>query len=402
MANRRILTLNVGSSSLKFGLYAAPGTGAPLAHGAIEGISSPTPHLTLTIGDDKQTHDLAPSEAATQLVALSQVWKAAAKALRGAPLAAIGHRIVHGGDRFAAPIVLDGAAITELTRWERFAPLHQPHNLACVRAAAAAFPDALQVGCFDTGFHRTMGFAAESFGLPRALYDRGVRRYGFHGLSYEAIARHLAEDAPELAQGRVIVAHLGSGASICAMKGGRSVATTMGFSALDGLVMATRCGQMDPGVILHLMENEGMDAAAITDLLYRRSGLLGLSGESGDMRALLASPSAAAAQALEVWVLRAQQEIAAMAAALYGADALVFTAGIGERSAEVRARICAGLGWMGIAVDPARNAAGAGVISPAGAPLSVHVIPTDEEGVIARAAGALLGSSLRSSPAPGH
>lgn len=391
MPDRRILTLNAGSSSLKFGIYAAPGTDAPLARGQVEGIGGPTPSITLKMPGAARTRDLSPPEAATQLAALSRVWEAASEALSGSAVTAVGHRIVHGGDRFAAPVALDADVMAELKKWESFAPLHQPHNLACVRAAAAAFPDALQIGCFDTAFHRTMGFAAQNVALTRALHDRGVVRYGFHGLSYEAIARRLREDAPELAEGRVVVAHLGSGASLCAMQGGRSAATTMGFSPLDGLVMGTRCGRLDPGVILHLLQNEGMDAAAITDLLYRRSGLLGLSGETGDMRALLASASAAAAEALEVWVLRARQEIASMAAVLQGMDALVFTAGIGERSAEIRARICAGLGWMGVAADEGRNARGEAVISPDGAPVSVRVIATDEEGVIARAAGALLG-----------
>jgi acetate kinase len=390
MPDRRILTLNAGSSSLKFGLYAVPGTGAPLAVGQVEGIGGPTPRLTLNAGR-VQARDLAAPEAATQTDAMARVWDAVSSLLQGAVVAAVGHRIVHGGARFAAPMALDADVMAELAKYENFAPLHQPHNLAGVRVAAAAFPDALQVGCFDTAFHRSMGFAAESFGLPQAMHDRGIKRYGFHGLSYQAIARKLAEAAPDLAGGQVIVAHLGSGASLCAMKGGRSVATTMGFSPLDGLVMSTRCGRLDPGVILHLMQNEGMDGAAITDLLYRRSGLKGLSGETGDMQVLLASDAPAAAQALSVWVLRARQEIASMAAAMEGVDALVFTAGIGERSAEIRARVCAGLGWMGIGVDRARNMAGAAVISTDSAPVSVRVIATDEEGVIARAAGALLG-----------
>ena len=390
MSDSRILTLNAGSSSLKFGLYDADGSGPPVETGAVEGVGGPNPRLTLKTPGRSSTVDLAPEAAATQAEALDRALEAAHQELHGATMAAVGHRVVHGGDRYAEPAILDAAAMEFLATLEKFAPLHQPFNLAGVRAAAAAFPDAKQVGCFDTAFHRSMSFEVESYGLPREMYDKGIRRYGFHGLSYEAIAYKLAHAAPELLAGRVIVAHLGSGASMCAMKGGRSVATTMGFSPLDGLVMSTRCGHMDPGVVFHLMENEGYSEPEVTSMLYRKSGLLGLSGgESADMRALLESGSEAAARAVSVWVHRAKREIGSLAAALEGVDAIVFTAGIGERSVEIRSRICAGLGWLGAVLDREANAHGAGVISAPGSACKLLVVETDEEGVIARAAARL-------------
>ncbi|MFT6774899.1 MAG: acetate kinase [Paracoccaceae bacterium] len=384
MPDRRILTINAGSSSLKFGLYGADGAGAPLATGQVSGIGGPAAMLEMRGADP------VPAAAPTPAAALACALAAVTGALGGARVAAVGHRIVHGGEGYGAPVLLTPDAMATLAGYERFAPLHQPHNLAGVRAAAAAFPNAVQVGCFDTAFHRTMAFEVESYGLPRAMHARGIHRYGFHGLSYQAIARVLAAERPDLLAGRVIVAHLGSGASMCAMQAGRSVATTMGFSPLDGLVMATRCGHLDPGVLLHLMEAEGMTAHQVSDLLYRGSGLKGLSGETGDMRALLASGSDAARDALAVWVYRARREVGSLAAALQGVDAVVFTAGIGERSAEIRARICGGLGWLGAVLDPARNEAGAQVISADGSAVALLAIPTDEEGVIARAAAGVL------------
>jgi acetate kinase len=266
-----------------------------------------------------------------------------------------------------------------------FAPLHQPHNLAGIRAAMAAFPEAVQVACFDTAFHRSHAFVEDTFALPRAYFEKGVRRYGFHGLSYAYIAGELARRAPHLAKGRVVVAHLGNGASMCAIRNGRSVASTMGFSPLDGLPMGTRCGQIDPGVMLYLMEQEGLDAAGIADLLYHRSGLLGLSGLSNDMRTLEASDTPGAREALDYFVHRIRRELGALAAVLEGIDALVFCGGIGENSANVRAGVCAGMGWIGIEIDAQANARNAEVISSDHAPTAVLVIPTDEEQVIATA-----------------
>jgi len=276
-----------------------------------------------------------------------------------------------------------------------FAPLHQPHNLAGVRAAQAAFPDAAQVACFDTAFHRSHPFVNDTFALPHEFYDKGVRRYGFHGLSYEYIAGVLAERAPHLADGRVVVAHLGNGASMCALQNDRSVASTMGFSALDGLPMGTRCGQLDPGVLLYLMDQEGMDAAAISDLLYRRSGLLGMSGLSNDMRVLEAADTPQARDAIDYFVFRVQRELGGMAAAMGGIDALVFCGGIGEHSRLIRARVCERMGWMGIEIDHGRNAENAMVISSDLARTQVLVIPTNEELVIARATRRLAAGTER-------
>jgi acetate kinase len=286
-------------------------------------------------------------------------------------------------------LVLDDAVIAGLAELAPFAPLHQPHNLAGVAAARAAFPDAVQVACFDTAFHRSHPFVNDVFALPRAFYDKGVRRYGFHGLSYDYIAGELARSAPTLHAGRVVVAHLGNGASMCGMRGGRSVASTMGFSALDGLPMGTRVGQLDPGVMLYLMQQEGLSAEEITDLLYRRSGLLGLSGVSNDMRRLLADESREARQAIDYFVFRIRRELGALAAALEGLDGVVFTGGIGENAAPIRALVCQGMGWIGIELDRHANATGAQVISDALSRVHVMVIPTNEELVIARATAAL-------------
>jgi acetate kinase len=268
--------------------------------------------------------------------------------------------------------------------------LHQPHNLAAIRAAAAGLPGVAQVACFDTAFHRTQTRLAQAYGLPAEYYDKGIRRYGFHGLSYEYIARRLPEVAPEIAGGRVIVAHLGNGASMCAMKDARSVASTMGFTAVEGLPMGTRTGSLDPGVVLFLMER-GMSAAEIEELLYERSGLLGLSGVSSDMRKLLASDAESARFAVDYFIYRIGRETGSLAAALGGVDALVFTAGIGENSAEIRARACAACAWLGVEIDDKANAAGGPRISTSGSRVSVWVIPTDEELMIARHTLDLLG-----------
>jgi acetate kinase len=287
-------------------------------------------------------------------------------------------------------VALDEEVTGELERFSPFAPLHQPHNLAGVRAARDAFPEALQVACFDTAFHRNHPWVNDTFALPREYYEKGIRRYGFHGLSYEFIAGELARSAPHLHSGRVVVAHLGNGASMCALMGGRSVGSTMGLSALDGLPMGTRCGQIDPGVLLYLMDEEGMGADEISDLLYRRSGLLGLSGLSNDMRRLEAADAPEAAQAIDYFVFRIRRELGALSAVLGGLDALVFTGGIGENSALVRERVCTGQDWLGIELDRARNADGARVISADLSRARVLVIPTNEELVIARASARML------------
>lgn len=381
---RAVLTLNAGSSSLKVALF--PETGeAALATGQADRIG---PEGTIRLRRADGADLPAAGDLSSHGGALAAALAGFRAAFPGLDLRAVGHRVVHGGPDYAAPVTVTPGVLADLAGLEPFAPLHQPHNLAGIRAAMAAFPTVPQVACFDTAFHRGHAFADDAFALPRAWYDRGLRRYGFHGLSYDSIAGALPQVAPAVAAGRVVVAHLGNGASLCALREGRSVATTMGFSALDGLPMGTRCGQIDPGVLLYLMEQEGMDAAGITDLLYRRSGLLGLSGLSNDMRVLEAAGTPAAEAAIGYFTHRLRRGIAEMAAAGGGIDALVFTAGIGEHSVRVRAETCAGLGWMGIELDPARNAAGAPVISTDGAATPVLVIPTNEELVIARAARA--------------
>jgi acetate kinase len=301
------------------------------------------------------------------------------------PLAAAGHRVVHGGARHTAPARVSAELLAELAGYSALAPQHQPHNLAGIRAVAAAWPALPQVACFDTAFHRTQPRLAQLFGLPRALSEAGVLRYGFHGLSFEYIAGRLA-DLGLAADARVIVAHLGHGASLCAMQHGRSVATTMGFSTLDGLLMGQRCGALDPGVVLHLLRSGEFDLAAVERLLNEQSGMLGVSGLSDDARVLEASSDPHAREALELFAYRVARELGSHVAALGGLDALVFTAGIGEHSAAMRARIAALSGWCGIALDADANARHAARISAPGARVSVHVVPTDEESVIARAA----------------
>jgi acetate kinase len=357
--------LNAGSSNLKYAVYAiAGGPGAEPERIA-----------------DGQRED---ADAGAALDAIRSAVP------RGGRLAALGHRVVHGGPSFRGPVRIDANALREIERLEPLAPLHQPQNVAAIRAVAAADPALVQVACFDTSFHRSAPAQAQAFALPRAWADAGLHRYGFHGLSYESIAGSLPRVAPEIAGRKVVVAHLGNGASLCAMAGGRSVATTMGFSALDGLVMGTRCGALDPGVLLYLMRQHALGPAEIEDLLYHRSGLLGVSGISGDMRVLLASQDPRAREAVELFVYRVGRELGSMAAALGGLDALVFTGGIGENAAEIRARVVRGASWLGIQLDAAANAHGGPRISEGGTAASAWVIPTDENAVIARHASALL------------
>ncbi|WP_225029646.1 acetate/propionate family kinase [Xinfangfangia pollutisoli] len=387
-----ILTLNAGSSSLKFALFAA-GEDRPMATGLADRIG---PEGALKIKDGTGA-PLPRSEGslASHGAALHCVLDSLRAAFPGQEISAVGHRVVHGGIVHDKPVRLDAAVMAELERLAPFAPLHQPHNLAGIRAAVEAFPQAPQIACFDTAFHRSHPWVNDTFGLPRAYYDRGVRRYGFHGLSYDYIAGEIARTAPTLADGKVVVAHLGNGASLCGIRQGRSIASTMGFSALDGLPMGTRCGQLDPGVMLYLMDQEGMTPAQITDLLYTQSGLLGLSGISNDMRTLEMSEAPEAAEAIAYFTYRIQREIGAMAAAMGGIDAIVFTGGIGENSRLVRERVCATLGWMGVELEPGRNAAHARVISSDVARTTVMVIPTNEELVILRATRALLQGNER-------
>ncbi|QPH55501.1 acetate/propionate family kinase [Pontivivens ytuae] len=374
-----ILTLNAGSSSLKFSVYATEAPPALLMVGQVENLG---PSARLKVGDEVREIG-----AADHTVAIRAILETASAVLAGRSVIAVGHRIVHGGEDYTGPVLLTAEVREKLAALSPLAPLHQPHNLAAVEAALTAFPDAPQIGCFDTAFHRGHDWAADTFALPRRFYEEGVRRYGFHGLSYDYITGVLRREEPEIAAGRVVIAHLGNGASMCAVKGGRSVASTMGFSALDGLAMGTRCGQLDPGVLLYLMER-GMSAAEITTLLYKESGLKGLSGISHDMRTLEASDAPEAAQAIDYYTFRIRRELGALTAVLGGLDALVFCGGIGENSSTIRARVCEGMEWLGITLDPVANGANARRISSG--PVAVMAIPTDEERVIAEAAVAHL------------
>ena len=306
---------------------------------------------------------------------------------------------LHGGTKYSTPVVVDPGVIADLESLVSLAPLHQPHNLAAIKALASLHPNLPQVACFDTAFHQTQSKTATAFAIPRELTEAGIRRYGFHGLSYEYIASVLPDYAGPAAEGKVVVAHLGQGASMCALEARRSVATTMGFTALDGLPMGHRCGALDPGLVLYLMAEKGMDAAAVTDLLYNRSGLLGVSGISGDMRTLSASKDPHAAEAIQLFVYRIGRELGSLVAALGGLDVLVFTAGIGEHSAAVREQVCRDARWLGIELDSSANAAGGTRITTPDSRVSAWVIPTDEELIIARHTVKLIGAAnFASSP----
>lgn len=387
-----LLTLNAGSSSVKFAAYTATRELPLLASGQVEGLGakarfSVTSTTTGAASHDMTAHD-GPVDHAAALRAILQ-WLGEAHA--GQRVVAVSHRVVHGGVDLVDAVQITDAMLEKLERLVPLAPLHQPHNLAGIRAARAAFPDTPQVACFDTAFHRSHPFVADTFALPRSYYDEGIRRYGFHGLSYEYIVRRLREHDAELARGRVIVAHLGNGASMCAMQDGRSVASTMGFTALDGLPMGTRCGQLDPGVLLYLMTEKGMDAAAISDLLYKNAGLKGLSGESHDVRTLEASGNPAARDALAYFADRGRREIGGLASCLGGVDALVMTGGIGEHAARVRSAMLTDMEWMGIAIDHEANQRGDTVISLPASRVQVLVLKTDEERMLAEHAALLLG-----------
>ena len=385
-----IAVVNAGSSSIKFALYPVGPDAAAFRHGQIEGIGV-GPKLAIRDAEGKTVEERQWDDPALDHdAATREVLNAIERMTGAASVAAFGHRVVHGGAGFDTPVRIDPAVMTELERLVPMAPLHQPHNLAPIRVIAAHAPTLPQVACFDTAFHHAQPPLVRNFALPRALTDEGVRRYGFHGLSYEYIVSRLPSVAPELARGRVIIAHLGNGASLCAVRGGQSVATTMGFTAVDGLVMGTRCGAIDPGALVFLMDTHGMDARAIEDLIYRRSGLLGVSGISSDMRELRKSGDPHAREAIALFVYRIVREIGSLAAAIGGLDGLVFTGGIGAHDALTRAEVVEGCGWLGAAVDRMRNETGEGRISPDAARLPVYVIPTDEERMIARHTADLL------------
>jgi acetate kinase len=373
-----VLAINAGSSSIKFALF--DHALKALVRGCISGIGKAARFTARDADETLLCDENWPGQVHEEFLEPLLSWLEAHGS--GNP-SAVGHRIVHGGANFTGPQRLDAVVLGALEQLVPLAPLHQPHNLSPVRALAALKPDLPQFGCFDTGFHATIGPTARRFGLPRPMEAAGLRRYGFHGLSYEFVSRRLGEIAPGHAGKRIIVAHLGNGASLCALKGGRSVDTTMGMTALDGLVMGTRCGALDPGAMLQLMK-QGRTAAELEDLLYLRSGLLGVSGISADMRDLLESGRTEAAQAVDLFVFRAVREIGALAASLGGLDGLVFTAGIGENSAVIRRRICEGSAWLGVFLDESANRAHALSIMAASSRIPVWVIPTDEESAIAR------------------
>jgi len=388
-----ILVVNAGSSSLKFQLFDVV-NGAPRRRirGQMDGIGV---HPRLRATDAAGATLVDAEQSATRVLDLPtaiEATRAWFQTLGGLEIDAIGHRVVHGGPDFDRPVLIDAGVLDRLERLAPLAPLHQPNNLAPIRLAMEIAPGVPQVACFDTAFHRGREAFADCYAIPRALYDEGIRRYGFHGLSYEYVADRLPEVAPEIAGGRVVAAHLGSGASMCAMLAGRSLESTMGFTALDGVPMGTRSGQLDPGVVLHLIEEKGMSAAEVTRLLYHDAGLKGLSGVSNDMRVLLASEAPGAALAIEHFAWRCGLHAGGLAAALGGLDAFVFTAGIGENAPAIRARIAERLRWLGAELDPEANEAGAAVISTPSSRVALLVVPTDEELMIARHTLALTGN----------
>ena len=390
----RLLTLNAGSSSIKFALFegVAQALGAPATPlrmvwaGQADGLGAGL-QAQLQVRD---SHGTTLTDAAlagkdgTHTGAMQALLRWQDDQADNTAFDAIGHRIVHGGTLFRAPVCIDAQVLAQLTSLEPLAPLHQPHNLAGVRAAMQAFAGVAQVACFDTAFHVGQPAVNQRFALPQALHDQGVRRYGFHGLSYESIVAQFAAVDARLASGRVVVAHLGNGASLCAIKAGRSVATTMSFSPLDGLTMGTRCGQLDAAVVLHLLREKGMDIDQVTELLYRQSGLLGLSGLSSDMRELEASALPAAQAAIDHFVEQVVQQLGRMAAALRGIDAIVFTGGIGENAATLRQRILAQCAWLGVETGDPCKIGTAVHLSSTASHVAAWVFKTDEEAVIAR------------------
>lgn len=381
-----IAVLNAGSSSLKFSLFATAGTALSLvARGQAEGLFT-APHFVAKDETGKVLEEKIWGEGTVlgHEGALDQLVESLHATLTGYRLVAVGHRVVHGGLEYSQPVRLSEAVVKALEKYVPLAPLHQPHNLAPIRALMKRAPELPQVACFDTAFHRTQPPVAQAFALPKSITDRGVIRYGFHGLSYEYIASVLPQVDARAATGKTVVLHLGNGSSMCAMAGGRSVASTMGFTAADGLPMGTRCGNLDPGVVLYLMDELKMDARAIEKLIYQQSGLLGVSGVSSDMRTLLASAEPGAREAIDLYVYRIGRELGSLASALGGLDAIVFTAGIGENSAVVRERICAEAAWLGLEPDAQANASGAQQISRACSRVSAWVLATNEELMIAR------------------
>lgn len=379
-----IAVINAGSSSLKFAVFEEQGTGLRrILAGSIRGLGV-SPRFIARNGEGavlaKKEWEEGTLPGHEQ--AMAYLFDTMPALLQGHRVRAVGHRVVHGGGHYTAPVRVDADVLRALEALVPLAPLHQPHNLALIRTLLASAPGVPQIACFDTAFHHTQSSIERAFALPRDITEQGVRRYGFHGLSYEYIASIMAAHDSRLG-GRVVVLHLGNGASMCAVRGGKSVANTMGFTALDGLPMGTRCGALDPGVVLYLMSEFAMDLKEVEELLYHRSGLLGVSGISSDMRTLETSGEQGANDAIELFVHAIKRQLGALAATLGGLDGIVFTAGIGENSALLRERVCRDAGWLGVELDDAANRTGSGRISTATSAVSAWVIPTDEEAVIA-------------------
>ncbi len=391
-----ILALNAGSSSIKFSLFATTSSIDALSlvyQGEVEGIGGEARFFAYNpagqrLVDERLTDQTAVTFSHEEALSVLLDWIERHEA--GFTLIAAGHRVVHGGTLYSAPVLVDSMVVNQLEQFVPLAPLHQPHNLAAMRAIARIKSDVPQVACFDTAFHHTQPAVAQAFALPREVTALGVKRYGFHGLSYEYIAHALPDVVGDMADGRIVVAHLGGGASMCALRGRKSLATTTGFTALDGLPMGTRCGALDPGVILYLLSEQHMDVPTVTDLLYHRSGLLGVSGESSEMQELLASDSPHAVEAIDLFVYRIGRELGSLVAALGGLDVLVFTGGIGERAAPIRAQVCQDAQWLGVRLDTTANRAGGPKISADDSAVPVWVIPTNEDLMIARHTWAVL------------
>ena len=394
MSSKSILVLNAGSSSIKFLLFAdRNGALEPEIRGQIEGIHT-APHFIARSaqGEVLGEHNWSEGTALGHPGAVTHLAQFLRNHAQGRKLEAVGHRVVHGGSQYARPVRLDRDVLASLEKLVPLAPLHQPHNLGPIRMLLDTQPGLPQVACFDTAFHTTNPDIAQRFALPAELHDAGVRRYGFHGLSYEYIASVLAKHDARAASGGTVVCHLGNGSSMCALQAGKSVASTMGFTAVDGLAMGTRCGALDPGVVLYLMDERGMDARAIEKLLYSQSGLLGVSGISSDMRKLLDSDDPRAKLAVDLYVYRIRRELGSLTAALGGLDALVFTAGIGENSAAIRERVCRDAGWLGVTLDPDANRNKVPRISTKDSRVPAWVVPTNEELMIALHTQRLIGN----------
>ena len=390
--SRGILTINAGSSSIKFALFPLDHPISPKAEvsGQIDGIGT---DATKMLAKNQAGERIADQMLAGEKVSHAQAFDALLKWFTAShadwEIVAVGHRVVHGGDLYSQPTIIDSQVLGHLSSFVPLAPLHQPHNVAGIRALQALLPTVPQVACFDTAFHRSQPAVAQMFGLPRWVTAEGVKRYGFHGLSYEYIARALPQYSSR-AEGRVVVAHLGNGASMAAMVGRKCLGTTLGFSTIDGLMMGTRCGNLDPGVVLHLMETKGLGVKEMTKMLYKESGLLGVSGISQDMRTLLASDKPEAQEAVDLFCYRIVRELGSLAAAAGGLDALVFTGGIGEHAAEVRRRVCLQSEWLGIRLNAEANARHDLHIGAGNSSVDVLVIPTNEEWMMAHHAQTLL------------